>query len=186
MKEKLLHELQEELKKKKNKLSEYNENVRRIKELLLEDNVKEFISISKFDIKKLNIKEKTEEDIKKETIDNIIYFINDDRNIDTNKIYCCLGEFEGRLRKDGGYGYLERKSNKNSFTLVSPKYVKVYRNIENSNDEVILPIKECNNFEKKHLVINSNNYSMVQREFITDMLDNNQEEAVKRLMKKYK
>ena len=185
MKEKLLQELKEDLKKQKNRLCEYNNKVRRINELLLEDSVKEFISISKFDIKKLEIKEKTEDDIEKETIDNIIYFINNDNNGDTNNIYYYIGEFEARLRKDGGYGYLERRGNKNSFKLGSPKYVKVYRNIENSNDEVILPIKECNNFEKKNVIISSNNYNTVQREFITDMLDNNQEDAVKRLIKKY-
>ncbi len=184
MKEELLSDLKEELERSSETLAEYNKNVKRMKYLLLDSNVRKFIKLANIDMKSLNTKEKTLDDIKNETIENLITFINRYRENDTNNIYFDFGKFEGKLEKIGKYSYSTKPSDK-TFRFKKPVYVNVYKNIENSKDEHVIPVTDSEKFEKDHIIISSDNYDLVQKEFITDMLEIEQEEAVKKLIKKY-
>lgn len=184
MREKLLEGMREQLYLAKEKVENHNKKVDRIKELLNDDKIKEFISLTKININDINLDKITETEEKENIINDLIAFLNINMTSNTNNIYFYMGDFEGKYEKNGRYGYLI-KSNNQKLRLKKPTIVKVYRNIENSNDQVILPVNQCNEFEKENIIITSNDYYDTQKEFVKDALETNQEDAVKRLVKKY-
>lgn len=184
MREKLLEGMREQLYLAKEKVENHNKKVDRIKELLNDDKIKEFISLTKININDIDLDKITEAEEKEKIINDLIAFLNINMTSNTNNIYFYMGDFEGKYEKNGRYGYLI-KSNNQKLRLKKPTIVKVYRNIENSNDQVILPVNQCNEFEKENIIITSNDYYDTQKEFVKDALETNQEDAVKRLVKKY-
>ena len=95
--------------------------------------------------------------------------------VETNCIYVCLGEFAFGREK---------------------KLYKRYMNIEKSDDAVLIPLEECLEFEKNHEVvfvsgiddgfkhIFDNRYEEVQRDFLREAINGNQEKACHRVLSK--
>ncbi len=98
---------------------------------------------------------------------------------DTNRIYLCRGKNYFGILKDGIY-QLD--------IIGSHESVKCgwYCNIESEIDNYLIPIEECDEFEKNHYVIFHDNFEEVQSEFIINAVNHSQESAVKMLLKKYK
>ena len=155
-----------------------NKRKKRIKELLNEPTVKEFLNLSGLDFDENLSTLVTERDIiVSELLEKYKEFeLNPE---DTNKIYLCRGKnYLGVLRN--GIYQLD--------IIGKSESVKCgwYCNIESEIDNYLIPIEECDEFERNHTVIFHSDFGRVQTEFITCAVNNSQENAVKMVLKKYK
>ena len=89
---------------------------------------------------------------------------------DTNKIYVCLGEY--RIGSEGIF--------------------KRYVNVEKTSDMLLIPLNDSLKFEKENKVIFvsesddyfNSKYREVQRDFLREAINSNQEEARRRVLSK--
>jgi len=96
-------------------------------------------------------------------------------NIETNEIYYYCDVNIPVIKKNDGY-----------YLCSSGKdFVKLYKNIENSADELYILEPECDSFEDSHIILSGNKYEDIHKEFIIDMVKNSQDVAIKRIVKKY-
>lgn len=178
MKENIL----EEIRKKKDSviksIQEENERKRRLKELLNEPLIKEFMKLSEltFDVD-LSMQLPRKNEIVSQIIEEYKEFELDPE--DTNQIYLCRGKnYFGVL--DGDYQLMD----------FSGRYGSVkcgwYCNVESEIDNYLIPLEECDEFEKTHCVIFHNNFEKIQMEFVTHAVNYSQGNAVKMLLRKYR
>ena len=180
MKEDLLQSLRVEFEGLKEKVSKHNKEAEELSLLLKENNVSRFVELSKTDVKKILKKESYEEKVE-ELLSIYIEYLNS-VNECTNGIYCHLGsDLPIYLMKTGKYYVAKiinpfKKSEKGS----------LYKNLECSIDSVVLPMSKKDEFEKEHIIIDTKDYDSTQKEFVINAIQLGQEEAVKRIIKKYK
>lgn len=123
------------------------------------------------------------------TDDNIldsVFRMHSYKNNETNGIYVCLGTFMLDDLCDIEHGPYDRIVDRDD---PRAEYRK-YQDIE-CIDTIQIPIKRCEEFEKKHKIIYPNTrygsrfcYN-IQKEFIKDLLVMSQEEACAKVLKKY-
>ncbi len=177
MKEELLEELKKEFINKKREIERYNANVRRVKELEKDDNVKEFL-------KRTGLKENLSY-IRKSDIDIIggikdSYIYKNGKN-NTNKIYFYYGTFVEN--KDGGIGYQVNYRNKYAKT-------RLYYDIENMWP-IQVGIEESKEFEANNTIIGTHygsrmDVNYIQKEFLLEAVEHGQEVAKAKILKKYR
>lgn len=108
------------------------------------------------------------------------------KNDETNGIYVYLGTFILDNLCDMEHGPCDKKVDR---TDPRAEY-RIYQDIE-CIDAIRIPINRCEEFEKTHKIIYPNNrYGRrtchnIQKEFIRDLITTSQEEACKKLLKKY-
>ena len=183
MKEELLNSLKEELEKQKKENQEHNKKVRRIKELLKEPSVIEYLKLINLidgDLKQINL---SDSDIITSFYHTYLYKIQKD---ETNNIYVYLGTYKNNDEIDIVHGSNDFKVNYNS----SDANYRIYKNIEYPYVQSI-PISMCDEFEKNHIVIKPKSYFKereyyeIQKDFFTYAIKTNQESAKKMILKKY-
>lgn len=159
MQEKILEDIRNEIETRKNLA---NKKRNRLIELEKDEKVKEYLKLR--EIGKSNIKEyKIDED--KVIMD---MFFNEflDENDETNNIYY-----------ETDYAESDSKN--------KDRYMFLYTDIENGKKEFV-NVDNVAEFENTHNVLETEvGYNKVQEEFIIDAVKNNQEDAVKRIIKKY-
>ena len=182
MKEELLNEIKEEYNKKKEELKEYNDKVLRVRTLKNNKFVKEYIKLVG-DNNKYKYKNKNDIDIVGEIYQKYLSRIKED---ETNNIYFYLGTYRYYYRYDIDKGGVDKRVRYND-PLAD---YRLYWNIEG-----MLPIKvekdRFDEFDKENTIIttyykSNKDYFFIQKEFFTESIKNNQEEAKKILKKKYK
>ncbi len=177
MKEDLLDEIRNERDKIIKSLQESNERKRRLKELLNESLIKEFMKLSglTFD-EDLGMSVPSKNKIVSQIIEEYKEFELDPE--DTNQIYLCRGKNYPGMLMDEIY----------HLVIGKPGSVKCgwYCNIESEIDNYLIPIEECDEFEKNHTVIFHHDFEKIQSEFITCAVNDSQENAVKMLLRKYR
>ena len=178
MKEDILDKIRNERDTIIKSLQEGNERKRRLKELLNESLIKEFMKLSglTFD-EDLGMPVPSKNKIVNQIIEEYKEFEFDPE--DTNRIYLCTGKNYRGMLVDGIY-QLD--------IIGKPESVKCgwYCNIESEIDNYLIPIEECDEFEKNHTVIFHHDYEKIQSEFITCAVNDSQENAVKILLRKYR
>lgn len=183
MKEELLKQLKDELESKKLENQSHNKKVRRIKELLKEPSVKEYIQLMSSiedDLKQINL---SDSDIITSFYHRYLSKIKEE---DTNGIYVYLGTYEYNHEVDIVHGSNDFRVNYNS----PQANYRIYKNIEYPYGESI-PIQKCEEFEKNHIIIRPKSYFKdkeyyeIQKEFFIKAVKTNQESAKKMILKKY-
>ena len=183
MKEDLLIKIRDELEKQKEKNNQHNQKIKRINELMNEPNVKEYIKL----LNEVNNNFQKIQITDKEIIKSIYrHYLHEIKHNETNGIYVYIGTYQHSLEKDIIHGSSDFKV---GYNCPSADY-RVYWNIEQSYPENI-PIKMCEQFEKTHIIINTNayfkeqEYYVIQQDFFTDSIKTNQEIAKKKILRKY-
>lgn len=183
MKEELLQKMKEELNEKKQEIELHNEKIKKLKELLKEPKVKEYIKLMDQEIPSLKQIKKTDEEIISTLYSKYAYRIKED---ETNKIFVYLGT----------YKYSELYDIHHSIPDISVSYdskeadYRKYQDIED-NFAKIIPIKQCEIFEKENIIINPNTryktkaYYEIRQEFFTRAIKKDQESAKKLILRKY-
>ena len=176
----------EELERKKERFELLKEDPK-LKEyfkLLNDDKVKEYFELQK-DLTKDDNKTTEEEFLSR------IYCSIHDRVKDTNGIYVCLGRgYPGYQVEDGKYIICS------PVPLDKKVLVACYKNIETYRDGYIIPVSECEKFEKTHTVLPvelhdlhstlDSCYGEMSLEYICDILELGNEKATEKLLSKYK
>lgn len=189
MKEEILIRIREDLKREKEKNREYNEKIRRIKELKKDDKVKEYIQLLEDVYDDLKPIKTTDKEIISRLFDS--RYLNKIKENETNEIYVYLGTFKCGDNDIIHYSHdtqVERNDANADY--------REYWNIEQKYSKFI-PISKSNYFESTHTIINLNNvfhtkrfnenkYYEIRNEFINTAVKTSQNNAVKRLLKKYK
>ena len=182
MEKELLEKIKQEINEKYKDKEKITKIIKEIDELKNNKYVKRYLEIAKYDntINREFITE-PQEKIKKDIISR-----NSKLCRTTNKIYFCFGNYPG-IKKTNGEYYISNHPGYGDVELVT-----LYRNIENYQDSYIIPTNECEEFENNHYVIpyiigkdNLLRYNIIQQEFFDDALNNNQEEATSKILKKY-
>lgn len=183
MKQELLLFLKEELKSIKQENEEYNQRIKRIKELQKDPNVIEYLKL-------INLVESDLKQIKtsdKEIIFSYYHhYLHKIQKENTNDIYVYLGTYKNNEEVDIIHGSSDFRVNYNS----SEADYRIYKNIEYPYGERI-PINMCNEFEKNHIVIKPKSYFKereyyeIQKDFFVHAIKKDQETAKKLILKKY-
>lgn len=177
MKEEVLESIRKERDLVLKVLQRENKRKKRLKRLLNESSVKDFLKLSgqTFD-EDLSIFIPNKNKIVGELIEDYKEFEFEPE--DTNQIYLCSGKNYRGILMDGMY-QLD--------IIGKPESIKcgLYCNIESEIDSYLIPIEECDEFEKNHTVIFHSDFDKVQSEFITCAVNDSQENAVKMILKKY-
>ena len=141
-------------------------------ELSQDEKVQRYIELNKFFDNNSKLYGKTDDQI----LNEVIY----SNNVDDRKVYFCYGKnYKGQITKTGKYYVLNGASPFNE-SLKYGMVVALYRNIYNIHDEVVLPVDECEQFEKENEVIFSK-----QLNPDSEYLDLKKEYYKKELEKKY-
>ena len=183
MREELLIKIREDLENEKKRLKEYNDKVKRIKELMKDESVKEFLDLTCIDYKVGNTKKMVTDDIIASIYSSYVYRI---RENETNGLYVYLGTYRYNDEMDIVHG-----SNDYRVSYDSPNAdYRLYQNIEQWGCEQVL-IKKCEEFEKTHTIINpkiafSNKaFYEIQSDFFVRAIKDNQKSAKKMILRKY-
>jgi len=183
MREELLIKIREDLENEKKRLKEYNDKVKRIKELMKDESVKEFLDLTCIDYKIGNTKKMVTNDIIASIYSSYVYRI---RENETNGLYVYLGTYRYNDEIDIVHGSYDKRV---SYDSIDANY-RLYRNIEKSSSEQIL-INRCDEFERTHTIINpkiafSNKaFYEIQRDFFIRAIKDNQKSATKMILRKY-
>ena len=178
MKEDILEKIRKERDSIIKSIQEDNERKRRLKELLNKSLIKEFMKLSELTFDEdLSMSVINKNKIVSQIIEEYKEFEFDPE--DTNQIYLCTGKDWHFILMDGIY-VLD--------IIGEPESIKCgwYCNVESSIDNYLIPIEECDEFEKYHTVIFHHDYDKIQSEFITRAVNDSQENAIKMILKKYK
>ncbi len=189
MKEKILIEMREELKSAKRDNEQYNRDAARLKELKKDEKVQEYLKLvshyGKDDIEAHQFDEK-------DTIDTIYHYaMRKIHKESTNGIYVYLGTYRyiDLSEYDDGVDELVRREDKRA-------YKREYLNLE-QREIVSVSIEECDDFETKNIILYlsddeeyykndaKDNAKRIQMEFATIAIKESQEEAVKKIIKRY-
>lgn len=182
MKEELLTKIKEELQSEKQKLIDYNNNIKRIRELQNDANVQEFLNLTNLSYERMSLKKVPSEDLIELIFSSHLYEI-DER--DSNGIYVYLGTYQYTDEVD-----IVHAAHDISVPYDSPVAdYRVYHNIEQLCSEMI-PISECDNFEKTHTILNKKRISnkgfyVIQRDFFIRAIKVDQISAKKMVLRKY-
>ena len=189
MKEEILIKLREDLKKEKERNREYNEIIKRIKELKRNEYVKEYLKLIEEVYDNLKQIKITDKEIIRSIFES--RYLNKIKDNETNGIYVYLGTFKCG-DNDIIHYFPDTQVERND---VNADY-REYWNLEQKYSKLI-PISKSDNFENTHTIINLNNefhtkrynenkYYEIREEFIDIAVKTNQKNAVKRILKKYK
>lgn len=185
MKEETRNSIIEELKSKKSRILEHNRKVDRILELNKDPNVAEWISLRQeldnFD--KINV---SDDELIRSNYSNYLYGIDKE---DTNKIYVYLGTYKYSNSSDGIRGYDSDISV--DYNSLDADY-RIFNDIELRDcDSIIVPIEDCEDFEKDNRIIYLKQgdrylgrFYALQRDFFTDVIKYGQDTAVTRVLSK--
>lgn len=183
MKEELLVKIREDLEIEKKRLKEYNDKIKRIKELMKDEKVKEFLDLTSLDYKVGNSNKMVTDDIIASIYSKYLYII---RESDTNGLYVYLGTYAYNDEMDIVHGSRDYR-----VSYDSPKAdYRLYQNIELWGSEHIL-IRKCEEFEKTHTIINPNvpfsdkAFYEIQKDFFIRAVKDNQESAKRMVLRKY-
>ncbi len=158
----------------------YNSRIKRIRELLNNENVKEYIELVGAHPYSSVLKN---DDIEKLFLNSFNRHLNDIDEKDTNKIFVYMGTFY--VRYNGGFlrSALEFQVNRDD---PRAEYRK-YHDLE-QNHSLNIPIAKCDEFERDNDIIynNSGRFYDIRREFADDLLLEGQEKAKSYILKKYK
>lgn len=183
MKEELLVKIREDLEIEKERLKEYNDKIKRIKELMKDDKVKEFLKLISLDYKVGNTKKMVTDDIIASIYSQYLYLIKES---DTNGLYVYLGTYAYNDEIDIVHGSRDYR-----VSYDSPKAdYRLYQNIELWGSEQIL-IRKCEEFEKNHIVINpmvpfsNKDFYEIQKDFFIRAVKDNQKSAKRMVLRKY-
>ncbi len=183
MKHELLLFLKEELKSIKQENEEYNQRIKRIKELQKDPNVIEYLKL-------INLVNNDLKQIKTSDKEIILtyyhHYLHKIQKEDTNDIYVYLGTYKNNEEVDIIHGSSDFRVNYNS----SEADYRIYKNIEYPYGERIA-INMCDEFEKNHIVLKPKSYFKereyyeIQKDFFAHAIKTNQESAKKMILKKY-
>ena len=178
MKEEILASIRKERDILIRAIQKENKRKKRLKELLNEPQVKEFLKLSGRTFNEdLSISTPEKSKIVGEIIEEYKEFELEPEK--TNQIYLCRGKnYLARLNN----GLYQRDFIGNSDSVRCGWYC----NIESEIDNYLIPTEECDEFERNHTVIFHADFDRVQSEFITCAVNNSQEKAVQMILAKYK
>ena len=183
MTEELLTKMKEELEFEKQKLSDYNGKVKRIRELENDVNVQEFLKLTNLEYESLPLKRVSRESL----IESIFYqHLHEIDEKDTNGIYVYLGTYKYTDEID-----IVHSPHDIMVPYDSPVAdYRVYQNIEEYSYKQI-PISKCEQFEKERTILNrkvpitSKGFYEIQKDFFIRAIKVNQESAKKMILRKY-
>lgn len=177
MKEELLNKIRDEVESVKNENRKINDKYTRLKELENNPLVREYLFLLS-EYNKGKIKYINEQDNK--IIDNIyIKYLKQIDEDSSNKIYVYMGTY---VKSNSSDRRVSRYSKDADYSI--------YRNLE-LIDDIVIPIEECDYFEKENLVIYPQTnfreleYGDIQRNFFYESVVNGQDSAKKKILKKY-
>lgn len=181
MNQETLDGLREKFREKKEEIKEHNKKVLRIRELMNNEAVKEYIELVGQDdnMRYININNV-------EIIDKIYRpFLSEIKDRDRNNIYFYLGTYSFFYHYDITDGGVDKKVN---YDDKLADY-RLYWNIEGSVP-VRIPVDQSLEFEKNNVVIgtyfgSAKDYYFIQKEFFANAVVFNQNKAKKMLIKKY-
>ena len=183
MKEELLIKIREDLDSEKRKLKDYNEKIKKLKELMKDKKVKEFLGLSSLDYKIDSTKSVVSDDIIASIYSKYIYSIGEN---DTNGLYVYLGTYSYNNEIDIVHGSNDYKVPYNS---PNADY-RLYQNIEHLTREHVA-ITKCEEFENTHIIINpkkafsNKTFYEIQKDFFIRAVKDSQEAAKRMVLRKY-
>lgn len=185
MKKELLEEIREEVLNIKKANEERNKRRSRIRELELDESVKEYMRLRGIDTF-TDVKESTTDE---RTLASEIYYryIHRIDKEDTNGIFVCLGTYKESYESDVVHCNGDIRV---GYHNPDAKY-RLYQDLE-QHSVITVPIKACEEFEKSHIVIFPKGYNLckkyyeMQKEFFAEAITNTEEEACELLLRKYK
>ena len=184
MKEEILERIKMDYEKMKSEKEQYQKVRKRIQELEENELIKEYLGLlsqtESYDYER--IAGLSKEKMYDRAFRNHLTSIKE-----TNGIYVYLGTFIYSIECDIEHGANDYRVNRNN---PNADY-RLYQDIE-SYDSIEIPIKKCEDFEKTHQVIFAKTYPKnlkyyeIQNYFIKTSIEEGQEVACKKLLKKYK
>lgn len=183
MREDLLTELKMKLEDIKRRNNEYNNKVKRIRELQKDSYVKEYIKLTGLKADDLKLIRSSD----KEIIESFYYgYLHKIKEDDTNGIFVYLGTYAYSSEIDIVHGSSDIRVNYDSH---SANY-RLYQDIEYSFSRQVL-ISECEQFEREHTILNptvyfsNRTYYAIQRDFFVRAIKTDQKSAKKTVFRKY-
>lgn len=135
----------------------HNAKVKKLKELLNEPKVLEFIALKGIRLSKDELTEWNEDYLMTLLMSN---YSNAETVVNNSEVYFCNGKVE-----DG---------------------MKSYINLEDREDCRVIRLSKCDEFESKHKVVYGTNYDETRRSLIASIIKNGQEESVEEPVKSKK
>lgn len=183
MKEELLIKIREELESEKKRQEENNNKNKRIKELLKDEKVKEFLGLTGLNYEIGSTKKKVTDDIIASIYSKYLYLIKES---ETNGLYVYLGTYKYNDEIDIVHGGRDYRV---PYDSIKADY-RVYQNVELWGSVHVL-INKCEEFEKTHRIINpmvdasDKTFYQIQKDFFIRAVKDNQESAKKMILRKY-
>ena len=178
MKEELLKRIRDEAQEEINGLSKYNEYADKRNEIAQFEEIKRILGLPY--TRNMEFPRKTEKSIIMSTYDKHVACIEEN---ETNGIYVYVGSY-----MPSNYSYEEIEDGAPFEIEVDyndPRAMdRRYFNLEGVWGKTI-NISDCEEFERTHTVIFVDDFYELQTEFIMTAVKENQEEAVKKVLKKY-
>lgn len=183
MKEELLKIIRDESKKEIINLKSYNAYVRFRNKLAIEEGAKELLGLPHN--RNLELVEKKESDVIMHVYKKYLSYIEEK---DTNGIYVYMGSYMPTDTSDY-VSYVDATDEapfEMEVDINDPRAThRRYWNLEGVWAKSIA-IEDCDEFERTHTVIYVNNFYGLQREFIMMAVNESQEVAVSKILKRYK
>lgn len=183
MKEDILNQIRNELNIKKEINERYNNKLKRIKELEKDNNVKEYISLVGLSNCNKEFINDSDDEIINYIYTKYIYKIDENS---TNKIYVYLGTFKYSNEFDVVHSYSDIRTDDND----KKANYRLYQDIELDFIKQV-NIDDCKLFEENNIIINPDSYYKmreyykIRREFFVNSVKENQDTAIKKVLKKY-
>lgn len=183
MKEELLVKIKEDLANEKKRLEEETERNKRIKILMSDRNVIEFLNLTglKYDVG--STRKKATNDI----IESMYYkYLHQIKESETNGIYVYMGTYRYSDEIDIIHGSYDVRV---PYDSIDADY-RLYRNIEKTCKEKVL-IRNCALFENTNTIINrkvafdDTNFYEIQKDFFIRSIKDSQEAAKRMILRKY-
>lgn len=183
MREEILKAIRDEANKEITNLEGYNAYVRFRNELAVSEETTQLLGLPY--TRNMKLLEKKESDVIMSAYKKYFHYIGAD---ETNGIYVYVGSYMPNESFDDLSS--EDSENEASFEVEvdinDPRVThRRYWNLEGIWAKTIA-VDECEEFERTHTVIYADNFSNLQREFIMTAVKESQEEAVSRVLKRYK
>ena len=143
----------------------HNAKVKKLKELLYEPKVLEFIALKGIRLSKDELTEWDEDYLMTLLMSN---YSNAETAVNNSEVYFC----DGNLVR-------EKIENEDVDS-------KLYINLEDREDCRVIRLSKCDEFESKHKVVHGTNYDETRRSLIASIIKNGQEESVEEPVKSKK
>lgn len=182
MREEILRKLKDRLKQEKIKNENHNLKVEKIKELENDPKVREYLNLTESKHSSLKPIELTDERIVSSFYRS---YLSEIKENETNGIYVYVGTYSYSKEANIVHDSDERVN----YSDPNANY-RIYFDIEQLCSQNI-PISECEQFEKNHIVINpktylkEQEYYKIQKQFFIKAVMTNQEAAKKLVLGKY-